>query len=44
VDVVINPKKSALTAEMPKLRQEIGAALAAIEKSSPPRSQSGTKA
>jgi ribonuclease P protein component len=43
VDVVINPKKSALTAEMPKLRQEIGAALAAIEKQNPtqrtPRTQ-----
>jgi ribonuclease P protein component len=32
VDVVINPKKSALTAEMPKLQQEVGAALAAIGK------------
>lgn len=32
VDVVINPKKSALTAEMPKLKQEVGTALAAIGK------------
>lgn len=32
VDVVINPKKSALTAEMPKLKQEVSSAFAAIEK------------
>ena len=35
VDVVINPKKSALKAEMPKLQQEVGAAFAAIEKQNP---------
>ena len=35
VDVVINPKKSALTAEMPKLKQEIGVAWAAIQKQNP---------
>jgi ribonuclease P protein component len=43
VDVVINPKKSALTAEMPKLQQEVSAAFAAIEKNSPPRAQRDTK-
>jgi len=32
VDVVINPKKSALTAEMPKLKHEVSAAFGAIEK------------
>ncbi len=32
VDVVINPKKSALTAEMPKLKQEVSAAFGAIAK------------
>ncbi len=31
VDVVINPKKSALTAEMARLQQEVSAAFAAIE-------------
>ena len=35
VDVVINPKKSALTAAMPKLQQEVGTAFAAIEKQNP---------
>ena len=35
VDVVINPKKSALTVEMAKLQQEVGAAFAAIEKQNP---------
>ena len=43
VDVVINPKKSALTAEMPKLKQEIGAAWAAIHKKEPPRPPRETK-
>lgn len=37
VDVVINPKRSALTAEMPKLKQEVSAAVAAIEKQNPTR-------
>ena len=32
VDVVINPKKSALTAELPKLKQEVSIAFGAIEK------------
>jgi ribonuclease P protein component len=35
VDVVINPKKSALTTEMAKLQQEVRAAFAAIEKLNP---------
>ena len=35
VDVVINPKKSALTAEMPKLKQEVSAAFGAIGKQHP---------
>lgn len=35
VDVVINPKKSALTAEMPKLKQEVSTAFAAIGKQNP---------
>ncbi len=36
VDVVINPKKSALTAEMPKLKQEVSAAFGAIAKQTAP--------
>lgn len=39
VDVVINPKKSALTADIPKLKQELGAAFAAIEKQHPAQSK-----
>lgn len=43
VDVVINPKKSALTADMPKLKQEVSVAFGAIEKNSPQRAQRDTK-
>lgn len=43
VDVVINPKKSALTAEMPKLRQEVSSAFAAIEKQRPGQRTQGTQ-
>jgi ribonuclease P protein component len=43
VDVVINPKKSALTAEMAKLQQEVSAAFAAIGKSSLQRTQRDAK-
>ena len=43
VDVVINPKKSALSAEMPKLQQEVGAAFAAIEKQNPTQRTQGTQ-
>ena len=39
VDVVINPKKSALTVEMPKLKQEVSAAFGAIGKQHPAQSK-----